>query len=441
MAPLHHRSWLPTHAEARIEEITASLAGLDSAGLFARLTELVDENHRLHDRSAFNLNPASNVMNPRAEALLSAGLGSRASLGHAGDKYETGLEAIEQIEVMAADLACRVFDAHDAEVRVPSGAISNLYVFMATCTPGDTIIAPPPSIGGHVTHHAAGAAGLYGLTTVAAPVDAARYTIDVDALRRAAREARPALITVGGSMNLEPHPVSAVRAVCDEVGAMLMFDAAHLCGMIAGRAWPNPLDEGADALTMSTYKSLGGPPSGLIVTRSAELAERLDQIAYPGLTANADPGRIAALACTLLDWVDHGAAYATAMVETAQALAEALLANGVPVFRTTAGPTMSHQLAVIAAPYGGGQRAAALLGQAGLLCCGIGLPIEPVDGDTNGLRLGTPEIVRLGLAAGDMARLAAMIARVLHDPASAAAVRAEITEWRASLGPLQFVNA
>lgn len=96
-----------------------------------------------------------------------AGLEPRASLGHPGDKYEMGLQAIERIEVIAAE----VFDAKYAEVRVGSGALANLNVFMATCKAGDTIIAPPPpSIGGHITHHAAGAAGLYGVTTVSAPM-------------------------------------------------------------------------------------------------------------------------------------------------------------------------------------------------------------------------------------------------------------------------------
>ncbi len=92
-------------------------------------------------------------MNPKAEALLASGLGSRPSLGYPGDKYEMGLEAIEQIEVIAAELCAEVFEAKYAEIRVPSGAIANLYGFMATCRPGDTIIAPPAAIGGHVTHH------------------------------------------------------------------------------------------------------------------------------------------------------------------------------------------------------------------------------------------------------------------------------------------------
>ena len=437
---LESRRWLTPAVDAHGQRIAGDLAALDAVGLQQHLAALVQENHRLHDTEAFNLNPATNRMNPRAEALLAAGLGTRASLGHAGDKYETGLDAIEQIEVMAAELAARVFGAGFAEVRVPSGALANLYVFMASCEPGDAVIAPPPAIGGHVTHHAAGAAGLYGIVTHAAPVDAANYTVDVPALRALAHRVKPKLITLGGSLNLFEHPVAAVREVCDEVGARLMFDAAHLSGMFAGGAWRNPLDLGAHAITMSTYKSLGGPPGGLIVTRDAALAERLDAIAYPGLTANSDAGRIAALACALIDWTVHGPAYARAMVETAQALARELAALGLPVHAIERGGTTSHQLALQAAALGGGQAAARRLGAAGLLCCGIGLPIAAVDGDLNGLRLGTPEIVRLGLTPADMPRLAGLIARGLAG-ADPAGLRTEVAAWRRTLGPLQFVLA
>src|SRR3954454_8486310 len=210
---------------------------------------------------------------------------------------------------------------------------------MATCRPGDTIIAPPGEIGGHVTHHLDGSAGLYGLTTLAAPVDAEGYTVDVAALRTLAHQAQPRLITVGGSLNLFPHPVARIREVADEVGALVLFDAAHQCGLIAGGAWPNPLAQGAHVMTMSTYKSLGGPPGGLIVTDDAVLAERLDAIAYPGLTANSDAGKAAALAVTLADWEAVGGDYARMMVENAQALASALIDLGVPVHAASRGAT------------------------------------------------------------------------------------------------------
>jgi glycine hydroxymethyltransferase len=290
---LNARPWLKPASYDLEQRIAAATAAATLGEVDAELHRLVVENRRLHDEQGINLNPATNVMNPRAEALLAAGLGPRPSLGHPGDKYEMGLQAIERIEVAAATLAAQVFDATYAEVRVGSGALANLYLFIATCRPGDTIIAPPPAIGGHVTHHAAGAAGLYGLRTLPAPVHADGYTVDVDALRALAHEAKPKLITIGGSLNLFPHPVAAVRGIADEVGAVLMFDAAHLSGMIAGRAWPNPLAEGAHAMTMSTYKSLGGPAGGLIVGNDAKLFERLDAIAYPGLTANFDAGRVA----------------------------------------------------------------------------------------------------------------------------------------------------
>ncbi|WP_051712714.1 serine hydroxymethyltransferase [Spirillospora albida] len=428
---LAFRPWVPPHSERLVQDVSASAAGRDPGGLLAEIEGLAAANHRIHDVECVNLNPATNILNPRAEALLAAGLGSRPSLGYPGDKYETGLEAVERIEIIAAELAAEVFRARYAEVRVGSGALANLYAFMATCRPGDTIIAPPAAIGGHVTHHAAGAAGLYGLTTVPAPVAADGYTVDVAALRALAAEVRPSLITVGGSLNLFPHPVAAIREVADAVGARVLFDAAHLCGVIAGGAWPDPLAEGAHLMTMSTYKSLGGPAGGLLVTDDAGLAERLDAIAYPGLTANFDAGRTAALAVALLDWRAEGRAYADAMVANAARLAAELAELGVPLFAAERGATRSHQFAVLAHGYGGGQRAARRMRRANLLACGIGLPAGPVDGgDANGLRIGTPEITRLGMAAEDMPVLASLVARSLDPATEPETVAPEVTEWR-----------
>jgi glycine hydroxymethyltransferase len=379
-------------------------------------------------------------MNPRAEAMMAAGLGSRPSLGYPGDKYEMGLEAIEEIEVIAAELAARIFGARFAEIRVPSGALANLYVFMACARPGDTIIAPPPEIGGHVTHHAAGAAGLYGIVTHPAPVDPARYTVDLDALHGDALRLRPKLITIGGSLNLTPHPVREIRAIADEVGARVLYDAAHMSGMIAGRAWQQPLAEGAHVMTMSTYKSLGGPPSGLILTDDPDLAERLDAIAFPGMTANFDAAKSAALAVTLLDWQVHGTAYAAAMAASASALGAALVGEGLPVFARDRGITQSHQLALEAAAFGGGQAAAKTLRGANILTSGIGLSLPAVVGDMNGLRLGTPEIVRWGMTPADMPELAGLIGEALLGTRRPEAVAADVTAFRGRFDRLHFIR-
>ena len=405
MSDLAPRPWLPGPVQSRINAIPL---GADPA---ARIEALARAAADRHD-AVFNLNPATNVMNPRAEALLSAGIGTRPSLGYPGDKYETGLDEIEEIETLTHRLACAVFDATHAEARMPSGAIANLAVFMALAKPGDAIVVPPASIGGHVTHHGAGCAGLYGLQVHPAPVDADGYTVDVDGLRALAERVRPRIITLGQSLNLFPHPVAEVRAVADAVGAHLMFDAAHLCGMIAGRAWENPLTLGAHVMTMSTYKSLGGPAGGLVVTNDAEVARRIEAVAFPGLTANFDAGRTAALGVTLQDWRTHGRAYAGAMAELAAAMAAAAEAEGLEVHRGT----RSHQFALDARALGGGQGAARRLAPAGFLASGIGLPLPEVPGDMNGLRLGTPELARRGAGPADAPAIMALLARALREP-------------------------
>jgi len=438
MTTLKRRQWVPAACEDLVQRLADERAARDPAGNAARLLSLIETNRTIHERDCFNLNPATNVMNPRAEAVLAAGLGSRPSLGYPGDKYEMGLEAIEEIEVIAAELCAEVFDAAFAEIRVPSGAIANLYAFMATCSPGDAIIVPPASIGGHVTHHKAGAAGLFGLDIHEAPVAADGYTVDTGRLADLARRVRPRLITIGGSLNLFPHPVAAIRDIADGVGAKVLFDAAHQCGIIAGGAWPGPLREGAHLMTMSTYKSLGGPAGGLIVTNDQDMAERLDKIAFPGLTANFDAAKSAALALSMLDWIEHGADYARTMIAVAHRFAAELDRAGLPVFARDRGYTQSHQFAVEAAAFGGGQAASKTLRKAGFLACGIGLPIEPVPGDMNGLRLGTPELVRWGVTEADVPRLASLVSRALlsDDPASMAA---EVREFRQTFQDLHFV--
>ena len=148
MPNLNHRPWVPANCEHYIQDVAAKTAASSSADIANQIEALAEENRQIHERDCFNLNPATNVMNPRAEALLSRGIGTRPSLGYPGDKYEMGLEAIEQIEVICAELCAEVFQTKYAEIRVPSGAIANLYAFMALCQPGDDIIVPLPQSGG-----------------------------------------------------------------------------------------------------------------------------------------------------------------------------------------------------------------------------------------------------------------------------------------------------
>ena len=220
----------------------------------------------------------------------------------------------------------------------------------------------------------------------------------------------------------------------------MLYDAAHMSGMIAGRAWQQPLEEGAHLMTMSTYKSLGGPAAGLMVTNEPDLARRLEAIAYPGLTANFDVAKTAALAVTLLDWKVFGRDYAAAMAKTARALANALAAGGLPVHGAAHGFTTSQAFALEAVRWGGGQAAAKRLRRAGLLTSGIGLPIAPVPGDANGLRVGTPEIVRAGMGPEHMEELAGLILRALIGNEEPEAVAAEARAMRRRFKGVKFVR-
>ena len=242
----------------------------------------------------------------------------------------------------------------------------------------------------------------------------------------------PGQVVIAGS----PSGIDTASEIAKEIGAKLLFDAAHQCGLIAGKMWSNPLDHGADVVTMSTYKSLGGPPGGVIVTNDPEIAKKIDSIAFPGMTANFDAAKSAALAVTMLDWRDYGEDYVSEMVLMAKTLASCLEDYDVPVFFGALGHTQSHQFAVLANEYRGGQEASKLLRKSGLLACGIGLPVQDIEGDMNGIRFGTPELVRWGMTAKHSNKLADLIAKALNSQN----VSDQVSEWRRTFNKIHFVN-
>jgi glycine hydroxymethyltransferase len=440
--------WAPEAVNRRYGELAARSAGLAPAERLRQIGALVAEQARWVDRECLNLNAATNMQNPAAAALVASGIGTRPSLGYPGEKYETGLGPAEELEVLTSELARQVFRAVYAETRLLSGAMANLAVFLAVARPGEVIFTLPPAAGGHATHQPFGAAGLAGLEVRSMPLltdeVTATWRVDLERLAAEVEAARPRLLVLGGSLAFAPYPVREVRAIADRVGAKLLFDAAHLSLLIAGEAFQQPLAEGADVITSSTYKALGGPPGGIILTNDAGLAQRLDTIVYPGLTANNDLGRVAALAVCLNDLVAYSHDYAARCVETAQALARALVSAGLPVAGLPVAGlppdyTQTHHLALDARRWGGGTRGARLLEPANILATGIGLPLPEVPGDQNGLRLGVQELVRWGLGPDEMPQVAGYFARILLHGEEAAALRDEVIAFRARFQQMQYV--
>jgi len=436
------RPWVPIDSQRFYDRYAERYRGFAAAEFRQAVDGILAAHARFMDRECVSLYAGTNIPNPRVTRCQAASVGSRPSLGYPGDKYETGLGHAEQIEILAVEILRRIFDCRFVEYRVGSGSLANLYAYMACTRPGDRIMALPDEAAGHVTHRQAGAAGLYGLEVHDVPWDGSRMNIDLAALERDAERIRPRLIIIGASLALFPYPVRAVRQIAEAVGAYLMFDAAHLSGIIAGGAFQRPLAEGAHVMTCSTYKSFGGPAGGLVLTDAPDLAERLDRIAYPGLTANFDLGRTAALVVAAADILEFGRAYAQTCIDNAQALARELAAGGCPVVGADGcGFTESHLVAVRAASFGGGTTASRHLEGANILTSGIGIPGAAVTGDFNGLRLGTQEITRWGMTPSDMRALARLMCRVMIDHEAPARVQPDVVAFRQGFQNLHFMRS
>ncbi|MFG1874385.1 serine hydroxymethyltransferase [Sphaerisporangium sp. NPDC049003] len=429
--------WASARAQRRLSELESVLAGQDAAEVVRTVTGTLGEHRRAFDEEGVVLYAGTNTMSPRALAVHEAAVSSRPSMGWPGEKFQAGLEHLDVLETLAPLRMASLMDGEFAEVRLQSATLANLACYTAFARPGDTIAVLPEAAGGHASHHAQGVAGVRGLRVVDLPYDAAGFTIDHALLPGFLRRERPAIVVVGASLMLFPHDVAAVRAACDEVGATLVYDASHVAGLIAGRRFQRPLADGAHILTMSTYKSFGGPPGAAIVTRDEELAARVSAAAYPGLTANYDAARLAPLAVTAAELAETGPAYADACMAAALALARALQGAGFTVAAADLGWTASHHVAVDAAAFGGGDEAARALAAGGVYLSGIGLPCQPPGEPMRGLRIGTQEITRRGFVPDQMGAVAELMARILikgEDPAAVlpdtAALRRSVTGGR-----------
>ncbi|MEU8380614.1 glycine hydroxymethyltransferase [Streptosporangium sp. NPDC048865] len=414
--------WAPPRAQLRLAELEAEVDGL---GLDAvtRLVDAVLAEHRGRlDEDGVVLYAGTNTMSARARAAHEISLGCRPSMGWPGDKHQTGLDELDVLEVLAPLQVAALMGGEFAEVRLQSATLANLACYSAFARPGDTIAVLPETAGGHASHHAQGAAGIRGLRVAELPYDAGRLDIDHVALPAFLREHRPALVVVGASLMLFPYDVARVRAACDEVGALLVYDASHVAGLIAGGRFQRPLDEGAHLVTMSTYTSFGGPPGAAVVTRDEDLARQVAAAAYPGLTANYDASRLAPLALAAAEHAAGGSGYADRCVANASALASALHGEGLTVAAADRGWTASHHVAVDAGAFGGGEEAARLLAEGGVYLSGVHLPGQAPGEPARGLRIGTQEVTRRGFGPETMGEVAVLMRRLLLDGQAPAAV-------------------
>ncbi|ACY98889.1 MULTISPECIES: serine hydroxymethyltransferase [Thermomonospora] len=430
--------WASPVARARMAEVAAGLGGLwdrpSAAEVLATVRHLLREHTRQFDEEGIVLYAGTNVMSPAARQVAETTLGGRPSMGWPGEKYQAGLDWLDPLEVLVPALISRLVGARFAEVRSHSATMANLAVYTALTEPGDTIAVLPERAGGHTSHHTVGVPGVRGLRVVDLPYDTDAYDVDLAALPGFLERERPRLVVIGASLLLFPHRIAQIKEAVAQAGAVLMYDASHVAGLVAAGRFQRPLAEGADLLTFSTYKSFGGPPGGVIATDDEELAEKVSTAVFPALTANYDAGRLAPLAVTAAEIGEDGGAYADRCIAAARALAAALSEEGFTVAGADRGFTDSHHVAVDVAELGGGRAVMARLAEAGIYLSAIGLPWQRPGEADRGLRIGTQEVVRRGLGEEELRQVAALMADLLLRGADPATVRKAVVRIRKETG-------
>ena len=374
------------------------------------------EDEKERQNTTLQLIASENFTSPAVMAATGSVLTNKYSEGYPGKRYYGGNSVIDRGEDLARRRACELFGAEHANVQPHSGANANLACYLAVLEPGDTVLGMRLDQGGHLTHGSPVNVSGRWYHFVSYGVSESDERIDLEALSDLADEHRPKLIIAGAtaySRVIDPEPF---RRIADSVGALLLFDAAHIAGLIAGGAHPNPVPF-CDIVTFTTHKTLRGPRGGCIVSREA-LAQPIDKAVFPGLQGGPLEHVIAAKAVAFYEAAQPDfAVYAAQIVRNAQALAGALAAEG---FRIVSGGTDNHLMLVDLRTFDAdltGKAAQEALDRAGITLNKNQIPGDPRSPFvTSGLRIGTAAVTTAGMRESEMAEIAHLVRRVLAAP-------------------------
>jgi glycine hydroxymethyltransferase len=381
---------------------------------------------------------SENFASPAVLRATGSVLTNKYSEGYPGKRYYGGNEMIDRAEELARTRAKALFGAEHANVQPHSGANANMAVYLALLKPGDTVLGLRLDQGGHLTHGSpVNASGIL-YHFVSYGVTASDERIDFDELRDLALEHRPKLIVAGATAyprSIDPAPF---RQIADEVGALFMFDAAHIAGLVVGGVHPNPVPY-ADVVTFTTHKTMRGPRGGCILSR-AEHATAIDKAVFPGSQGGPLDHVIAAKAVGFHEAASPDfAGYTRQIVANATALAEALAGHG---FRLVSGGTDTHLMLVDLRSFDpdlSGKKARLALDKAGISLNENTVPDDPRPPYiTSGLRIGTPAVTTQGMGEREMREVAHLIHRALShrgDDDELAAVRDDVVALCTKFAP------
>ena len=391
----------------------------------------VIDREQTRQNTTLQLIASENFASPAVLAASGSVLTNKYAEGYPGKRYYGGNVHVDEAEDLARERVKALFGADHANVQPHAGANANMAAYLAVLEPGDTVLGMRLDQGGHLTHGSPVnfSGRLYDFVSYG--VTPSDERIDMDEVRDQAQAHHPKLIVAGATAYpriIEPAPL---REIAEEVGAVLMFDAAHIAGLIAGGVHPNPVPY-CDIVTFTTHKTLRGP-RGACILSTAEYATAVDKAVFPGSQGGPLEHHIASKAVAFREAADPSfAAYARQIVANARALAEALSGHG---FRLVSGGTDNHLLLVDLRTFDEdltGAEAQTVLDRAGITLNKNTVPDDPRSPFvTSGVRIGTPSTTTQGMAEPEMERIAELIVRTLKgrdDDSVVDAVRADVAE-------------
>jgi glycine hydroxymethyltransferase len=415
------------------------------------------ENHeRYRGEECINLIASEGLKSPAVKEMLSLSQdlesryaeGENDLKGHVKARHYQGQKYMTQIENYAADLMKSLFGCNWTDVRLVSGTHANLATFkgISLATKNKRMVVSPLSAGAHITHDYSGLAGrVLGLETINHAYNIDKLNIDVEKSATIIKSTRPGIVTFGGSLFQFPHPVKELAEVAKETGAYVVYDGAHVLGLIAGGEFQDPFGEGVDFITASTHKTFPGPQGGVILANSGDermnkAIKKVQHAIFPLTTSNTHLGRLPALGLAALELKVYGKELAKQTVKNAQTAGKCLFENGVKVLGEKNGFTRSHQIAVDVRDYGGGRKIASSLEEANIILNKNLLPYDNQDNrkDPSGLRIGFQDVTRRGFKKGDIEYLCSLILDVVKGKRKPAEVRKDVIKLRQSFKEIKY---
>lgn len=393
---------------------------------------------------------SENVQSPAVREALASDFGCRYAEGWPGERLYAGCKYIDATELLAIALGKEVFNAEFADVRPISGVVANLVAYSAFAEPGDVMMALAIPHGGHISHGKkkwGGTAGVVrGLEVERYEFNEENFEIDIDETAKKCKELAsegrpPRLFLLGASVFLFPHPVRDIAGLAQEYDARVVYDGAHVAGLIAGKIFQDPLREGADAVTLSTHKTLAGPQHGMLISWS-KYEELLKRTSFPGLLSNHHLHAVAGVAIALAEALVFYKDYARKIVSNAKTLAQALYERGFDVLYDAKGFTESHTLVADVRKFGNGRVIEEKLERANIIINRNLLPRDYKEKTDHrapsGIRLGAQELTRLGMNESEMDQVAELIKSVVIDGRQPEAVAEDVRELRKDFQKVHF---